>query len=418
MKNTWNINLAAVILLGLITCCDRLPQQSNQRRDIVLTKTEQAISADVNHFAFNLFRQVCLEDENYFLSPLSASLALSMTANGTAGETASQMKEVLGFDSYSYKDMNGFFKKLSQALVQADKLTEVGLANSIWIRKGFPVKDSYKEIVKNSYLAQIEELDFFSPLAVKTINDWCSSKTKGRIDKIIDQIEPAMVMYLINALYFKGPWTKSFDQSSSYRDYFYSDNNTRQMVDYMIQTDTFPYVETEYARVAELPYGNEAFSMVLVLPNPGVHTNRVVKEEMNKTGWEAITSGLERNKRRLTVSMPKFKYEYEKNLIPTLQAMGMVIPFIGGVADFSNLSPVSGLYISLVKQKTFIEVNEKGTEAAAVTVVGIKESSANNPLPFYINRSFIYIIKEKSTGIILFMGKMSFFEEQERHNER
>jgi len=200
MKNTWTIGLVTAILLGLIIRCDRLPQQLNQRRDIVLTKTEQAISADVNHFAFNLFRQVSKEDKNYFLSPLSASLALSMTANGTAGETALQMKDVLGFEAYSYKDMNGFFKKMSQALIQADKLTEIGIANSIWIREGFPVRESFKDIVKTWYLAQIEELDFSSPLAVQIINDWCSAKTKGRIDQIIDEIPPQMLMYLINAL--------------------------------------------------------------------------------------------------------------------------------------------------------------------------------------------------------------------------
>lgn len=413
MKNTWTIGLVTAILLGLIIRCDRLPQQLNQRRDIVLTKTEQAISADVNHFAFNLFRQVSKEDKNYFLSPLSASLALSMTANGTAGETALQMKDVLGFEAYSYKDMNGFFKKMSQALIQADKLTEIGIANSIWIREGFPVRESFKDIVKTWYLAQIEELDFSSPLAVQIINDWCSAKTKGRIDQIIDEIPPQMLMYLINALYFKGTWTKSFDPASSYKDYFYSDDNASQMVDYMIQTEVFPYTETEYARIAELPYGNEAFSMVLVLPNPGIHTDRVINDHINSAGWDRIIDRLAESERKLTVSMPKFKYEYEKDLIPTLEAMGMILPFVEGAADFSNLSPVGGLYIGLVKQKTYVEINEKGTEAAAVTVVGIEKSiGPDDPLPFYVNRSFIYIIKEKSTGVILFMGKMSFFEQE------
>ena len=258
----------------------------------------------------------------------------------------------------------------------------------------------------------IEELDFSSPLALETIINWCADQTKGKIDKIINEIPPQMLMYLINALYFKGTWTKSFDQTHSYRSDFYPDQGASQMVDYMIQTETFPYTETEYARLAELPYGNQAFSMVLVLPKPGIHTDRVIKEEMNPQTWNGIVEKMKQSEKKLTISMPKFKYEYEKDLIPTLQAMGMELPFVEGAADFSNLSAVTGLYIGLVKQKTYVEINEKGTEAAAVTIVGIEKSSIgpDDPLPFTVNRSFLYIIKEKSTDVILFMGKMSFFE--------
>ena len=181
------------------------------------------------------------------------------------------------------------------------------------------------------------------------------------------------------------------------------------MAKIVLQTETFPYLEHDLCQIAELPYGNEAFSMVLMLPKPGVHVDRVIKELMNTQQWNGIVSGLEDFERKLTVSMPKFRFEYEKDLIPTLQAMGMTIPFMEGMADFSNMSSSGGLYIGLVKQKTYVEVNEEGTEAAAVTVVGVEKSSVepDDPLPFYVNRSFVYVIKEKSTGIILFTGKMS-----------
>ncbi len=401
--------LIALVLPGLFPGCDRLPQQTNQRHDIILTKTEQALSAEANRFAFDLFKQVNSEDKNYFISPLSASLALSMTANGTAGETAAQMKDVLGFQEFSYEQMNGFFKKMSRELKEADQLTELGIANSVWIREGFPVYEKFKDIVRTWYLAEIEELDFFSPTAVQTINNWCASKTNGKIEEIIKEIPPSMVMYLINALYFKGTWTYSFDKSATYSDRFYGDDGSSPLTDYMLQTETFPYLEHDLCQIAELPYGNEAFSMVLMLPKPGVHVDRMIKEFFNTTQWNILVSGLERFERKLTVSMPKFRFEYEKDLIPTLQAMGMTIPFMEGMADFSNMSPSGGLYIGLVKQKTYVEVNEEGTEAAAVTVVGVEKSSIepDDPLPFYVNRSFVYIIKEKSTGIILFMGKMS-----------
>jgi serine protease inhibitor len=401
--------LYVFVLPGLFSGCDRVPQQTNQRRDIILTKTEQALSAEANRFAFDLFQQVNSEDKNYFISPLSASLALSMTANGTAGETAAQMKNVLGFEAFSYEQMNGFFKKMSAALKEADQQTELGIANSVWILEGFPVYEKFKDIVKTWYQAQIESLDFFSPTAVQTINNWCAAKTNGKIEEIIDEIPPSMVMYLINALYFKGTWTYSFDKSASYNDRFYGDDGSSPLTGFMIQTETFPYLEHALCQVAELPYGNEAFSMVLMLPKPGVHVDRMIKEFMNTEKWNSIVRGLKDFERKLTVSMPKFRFEYEKNLIPTLEAMGMTIPFMEGMADFSNMSPSGGLYIGLVKQKTYVEVNEEGTEAAAVTVVGVEKSSIepDDPLPFYVNRSFVYVIKEKSTGIILFMGKMS-----------
>ncbi|MFA5301879.1 MAG: serpin family protein [Bacteroidales bacterium] len=401
--------LYAFVLPGFFSGCDRLPQQTNQRRDIILTKTEQALSAEANRFAFDLFQQVNTEDKNYFISPLSTSLALSMTANGTAGETAAQMKDVLGFEEFTYEQMNGFFKKMSAELKKADQLTELGIANSVWILEGFPVYEKFKDIVRTWYLAQIEELDFFSPTAIQTINDWCAAKTNGKIDEIIDEIPPSMVMYLINALYFKGTWTYSFDKAASYSDRFYGDDGSSPLTDFMLQTETFPYLDHELCQVAELPYGNEAFSMVLMLPKPGVHVDRMIKEFMNTQKWDIIARELKDSERKLTVSMPKFRFEYEKDLIPTLQAMGMIIPFMEGMADFSNMSPSGGLYIGLVKQKTYVEVNEEGTEAAAVTVVGVEKSAIepDDPLPFYVNRSFVYVIKEKSTGIILFMGKMS-----------
>jgi len=399
----------AFVMPGFFAGCDRLPQQTNPRRDIILTKTEQALSAEANRFAFDLFQQVNSEDKNYFISPLSASLALSMTANGTAGETAAQMKDVLGFQSFSYEQMNGFFKKMTGALKEADQLTQVGIANSVWILEGFPVYEKFKDIVRSCYLAQVEELDFFSPTAIEAINNWCAAKTNGKIVEIIDEIPPSMVMYLINALYFKGEWTYSFDKSASYSDRFYGDDGSSPLTDFMIQTETFPYLENELCQIAELSYGNEAFSMVLLLPKPGVHVDRVIKDLMNTERWNILVNELEDYERKLTVSMPKFRFEYEKDLIPTLQAMGMTIPFMEGMADFSNMSPSGGLYIGLVKQKTYVEINEEGTEAAAVTIVGVEKSSIepDDPLPFYVNRSFVYVIKEKSTGIILFMGKMS-----------
>ncbi|NLA14912.1 MAG: serpin family protein [Bacteroidales bacterium] len=400
-----------VALLASVVCfsgCEKIQQQCNRRRTIVLTKTEQAIHADAGIFAFRLFKQVALEEDGgFFISPLSASLALSMTANGTAGNTAVQMKEVLGFEGYTYEEMNGFFEKMSRELPNADKKTQLAIANSLWIREGFPVYDSYKNLLDTYYHAQARELNFDSNQAIKTINNWCANKTNGLIKEIIDEIEPSMLAYLINALYFKGTWTYAFDAAHSYDDTFYPDFEQESTVNYMTQTETFPYTETEFAGIASFPYGNQAYSMVVILPKEGVTAKQVIHQEMTPAIWQTVMNDLECNNRKLEVSMPKFTTEFEKDLIPTLWAMGMTLPFIEGAADFSNLSPVSGLFIGLVKQKTYIEVNEKGTRAAAVTAVGIRKTSLDPdaPMPFTINKSFLYLIVEKSTGTILFMGR-------------
>lgn len=400
------------LLLFAISCgtasCGKIQQQLNKHEPIVLTKTEQAIANDVGDFAFRLFKQVAAEEEKaFFISPFSASLALSMTANGTAGETAAQMKKVLGFAHFSYEDMNGYFAKLSEKLPKADKLTTFTIANSLWTRKGFPVHKEYKQLLKKWYKAQAEELDFNSPQAVKTINNWCSNHTNGLIDKILDEVEPSMVAYLINALYFKGTWVHSFEKKNSFEGTFYPDYGPEKDVVYMQQKKGFPYVDTEWSSVASFPYGNESFSMIVLLPKEGVSVNQVVEKQLNPDTWSSLMDKLQNHEKELNVVMPKFKSEFEKDLIPTLKAMGMVLPFLEGLADFSNLSPVWGLYIGMVKQKTYIEVHEKGAEAAAVTAVGIAKTSLNplEPVPFIMNKSFVYAIVEKSTGALLFMGK-------------
>ena len=399
--------IKTVAVLLLLSACDGVSSDTNERPDIVLTKTEQALTNDANRFAFDLFRQIAKEDKNFFISPLSASLALSMTANGAAGGTALEMKDVLGFGAYSFKDMNAYFEKMCTALPKADKLTETGIANSIWIRNGFPVLDSFKETVRSYYLAEIANLDFSSPAAVKTINDWCASKTNGKIDTIIEEIPAQMIMYLINALYFNGTWTLEFSKDYSYDGPFMSEQGSSTITRFMMQTGEFAYTANDYFAIAELPYGNEAFSMVVLLPREGVIMDKAL-EGFTLDNWSRWLSGLSSSKSNLTVVLPKFIFKYEKDLIPTLQAMGMVLPFMEGAADFGNLSPVGGLYIGLVKQKTYIDVSEKGTEAAAVTIVGVEKTASgpDDPIPFIVNKPYFYLIREKSTGAILFMGRM------------
>lgn len=404
MKKTF-LCLGAAFMLLLSCQSDDPTPTPNDRKDIPLTRSELEMTALGNVFAFNFFKTVTAneKEENVFVSPLSACLALSMTANGGAGTTLEEMKTTLGFKDYSLEEMNGYYKKLVNGLLTVDNSTTIGIANSIWIKEGFKVKQPFVDVNKDMYNAEVRNLNFSSPQAVSTINGWCSDKTNKRITKVLEFIDPDARMFLINALYFKGVWKNKFDKGSTVSEEFTSVSGQKNTVDMMHQECSIPYTSEVGLQVAELPYGNEAFSMVVLLPGDGQGIDNLI-EQLTPENWEKWTSRL--SNRTIDIKLPKFKLKYSKELIEDLKMMGMIAPF-NGSANFSNMSD-SDLFIGLVKQDTFVEVNEEGTEAAAVTTVGTYATSVDpsQPIPFHVNRPFIYIIKEKSTGAILFMGKM------------
>jgi len=253
------------------------------------------------------------------------------------------------------------------------------------------------------YDAEVRNLDFRNPKSVDIINQWCSDKTNKRITEIISEINPNARLFLMNALYFKGTWVNSFDKTYTVKEDFTALSGSKSKVDMMNQEATFNYTEEEDFQLAELPYGNEAFSMVVMLPNEDKTPDDIIAK-LNASNWELWNNRLSRN--TLRIKLPKFKLEYERDLKDDLKDMGMIVPFNEREADFTNMGP--DLFIGLVKQKTFVEVNEEGTEAAAVTIVGMETNAGpgSYTIPFHVNRPFIYLIKEKSTGVILFMGKV------------
>lgn len=234
------------------------------------------------------------------------------------------------------------------------------------------------------------------------INNWCAKQTNDKITEIIDNTSG--MMYLINAIYFKGIWVSKFDKSNTRRESFYQTNGQTVQVDMMRQTDQFNYCSDENCGYLELPYGNNAFSMILMLPHEGKTTYDVI-QSLDNDSWQVTNrmSGYEVN-----IRLPRFraecKYEMEKDILP---AMGMKAPFTG-MADFSGISDVP-LYISEVIHKTFVEVNEEGTEAAAVTSVEMDFAAApgvKKPIDYFVNKPFLFAIRENSTNIILFFGKI------------
>ncbi|OKZ07221.1 MAG: serpin [Bacteroides oleiciplenus] len=405
--------IAALSLLSILAACqnDENPSkpEPKPRKDISLTRVEQSLLDANTDFAFRFFSQVCnTEDEkpNVFVSPLSASLCLSMISNGASGNTLTEMQDVLGFpaSSFSLDDLNNYNQKLTTALLDLDNTTQLGIANSIWVKQGFKVYDSFVNVNKQMYDAQVQELDFTSPTAKDVINRWCAEQTNDCIKEVIKVIPANARMYLLNALYFKGIWASQFEKSATRQENFTNSDGTQQKVNMMNQTEMFNYTKNSTFSIAELPYGNEAFSMVILLPSGGKTLDESLSE-LTSENWKEWNSNMAG--KQLQVKLPRFKVEYDKTLIDDMIAMGMKDAFDGNKADFSKMSAAE-LYVGILQQFTYINVDEEGTEAAAVTVGGMLDS-AGLPvtIPFYVDSPFAFMIKEKSTGAILFMGKVT-----------
>ncbi|MDR0699703.1 MAG: serpin family protein [Tannerella sp.] len=358
-----------------------------------------------NSFAIDLFKATYAssDEANVFVSPLSVSMALNMTLNGAKGETAEQMRTALRASGYSIEEINEYSKSLREALLEVDPSTSLTIANSIWYREGIPVKTDFINVNRDHYNAEIKSLDFNSPNAVKQINNWCAAQTNDKIKEIIDDIPDNAVMYLINAVYFKGIWVSRFDKKDTQKEDFYPETGSPLEVDMMRQQAKFNYYSDEDGGYLELPYGNNAFSMILALPHEGKTTDDVL-ENLSGDYWNDIITHM--HGKKVNLRLPRFKteckYKMQKKILPD---MGMIIPFTAE-ADFSGINDMS-LCISEVIHKTFVEVNEEGTEAAAVTSVGMIVTAPGEilPLDYIVNKPFLFAIRENSTGIILFIGK-------------
>jgi serine protease inhibitor len=368
-------------------------------------KSAQMVSAS-NTFGLNLFMKIneLAPDKNLFISPFSTLEALSMTYNGAASNTKDEMASVLGFTQYSDKEVNEYNQSLTNALLKADGKIKFEVANSIWYDQDFHVIQYFLDINHDYYDAEVTSLDFTSPDAVTTINNWVNAKTHEKIQTIIDAIPPGVVMYLINAIYFKGTWKFEFDKSKTIKTDFFHENGTSVQHDQMSMEAELNYYSSDDLQAIELPYGDGAFNFVIMLPKGDKSINEVITG-LNDTEWSDIMSAM--SKVKVVVRIPKFKLELYSLLNDPLKAMGMTSAFCA--ADFTRIDSAGGLYITRVIHKTYINLDEEGTEAAAVTAVEIGKVSYPNPDEpkyFVANRPFIYAITEKSTGAILFMGKM------------
>jgi len=370
-----------------------------------LTDGERTVLSATNAFSFSLWKQInaAQKDSNVFVSPLSASFSLGMAMNGAATSTLDQMRSALQFGGASTADINAGYKSLIGLLTSLDPTVTMTVANSIWYRKDFPFNQSFLDDGANYFGASIKPLDFNDASgSLSAINGWVNTKTNGKIPSIIDQIEPANVMFLINAIYFKGSWRTKFDANLTATAPFHAAGGD-QSARLMHREGKMSYTETSAFQAVDLPYGDSAFTMTVILPKEGSSVESLASS-LDANVLQAVTNNL--RTAQIDLSMPKVKMSFARSLIPDLEKLGMLAPFSDG-ADFTRMSTRGReLYISQVKHKAYVDINEEGTEAAAVTSTGISVTSAPLTTTMRVDRPFVFLIRERLSGTVLFMGKV------------
>ena len=367
-------------------------------------KSGAVITAD-NTFGLDLYRNLAgaaKAGSNLMISPLSVSQALCMTWNGANGETRTAMEEALRINGFERDELNELNKALVNALLAHDEKVIISVANSIWYRQEYSVLPDFLYRNQNFYNAEVLPVDFAAAGCKDMINKWVADKTNKKIMEIVDQINPESFMFLINAIYFKGAWTNPFNTKSTGRQAFYPEDGSEIQVDMMHREMDLNMFANETFTSAELPYGKGNWRMFVFLPETGKKVADV-ERELTAVNWNRWLTQYD-TVRKVQFSIPKFTFSYEESLTDALTAMGMGIAFTDR-ADLTGIRAEGGLMINDVKHKTFIEVNEEGTEAAAVTSVEVGVTSIGNFLS--LNKPFVFVIAEKSTGTILFVGKLA-----------
>ena len=401
--------LCSVLLL--LAGCDEMRLDMLEKKEVEpeVGSTDNSIVTANTQFGFNVFDEIrkTEQDKNIFISPFSISVALAMTLNGAAGETEQAMTNTLQLQGLDAEAINVGYAGLRQTLLTADPKVTLAIANSLWARQGVPFKQDFLQRNAQFFGAEISTLDFDDPNASKTINKWVDTNTMGKIKKVVgDKISPDQVLFLINAIYFKGTWQEEFDPSETREGPFYLATGDVKQVPMMRQKRGYPYYRGERFQAIRLAYGDGQMSMYIFLPDRESDLNSFL-ENLNAESWENWMSPFHR--RGVSLVMPKFKLEYERSLNNTLKALGMDIAFAPNLADFSRMAPLEilgeNLYIGEVLHKTFVEVNEEGTEAAAVTSVAPSITSVRPPpIRFTIDRPFFFAIRDNQTKTVLFMG--------------
>ncbi|BAT56022.1 Proteinase inhibitor I4, serpin [Nostoc sp. NIES-3756] len=380
------------------------PEPSLQKKTVV--PNTKVVDAN-NKFAFKLFSEVVKQEsnaKNISVSPTSVAIALAMTYNGASGSTQKAMAKTLELQGIALPELNSAYAELNRLLQNPEENVQLTIANSLWVNKNISLRPDFLQRNRDFYQAKVSNLDFQDPNATNIINNWVKDNTKGKINNIVDTIEPNQALFLINAIYFKGQWSQKFDKSQTKPQTFYAASGQQKQHPMMSQTGEYRYYETPQFQAVSLPYGQtRKVSLYIFLPKQNSNL-KAFYQNLNPKNWDKWLS--EFSQRDGSITLPRFQSDYETSLNDTLKALGMGEAFTNK-ADFSGIG--DKLAISQVKHKTVIEVNEEGTEASAATSVGIVATSLRQPQPPFqmvVNRPFFYAIRDNQSKNILFMGSV------------
>ncbi|MFE1630117.1 serpin family protein [Brevibacillus reuszeri] len=406
-----NMLTAGILLALFLTGCTHHSTKgiSLENRQAEASAIDSRIVNASNKFGMQLHRQLVQKEQsqkkNIFISPTSISLALAMTYNGSRGESQTAIAKTMGWQGMSIDELNRGNEALISLLNQPSNGVQMNIANSIWLRKGTPFHSNFMKTIQEFYQAKVTELDFNNPDASANINDWVNKNTNGKIPKVMESIDPTEVLILMNAVYFNGGWKKEFQLSDTKKESFKQHDGSTKQVQMMAQTGTYEYLQEKDFQAIRLPYGEGEMDMLVILPDESSSLGALhEKLWADHSKWQQPFQQTEGE-----IKLPRFKVEDEEQLIEPLKVLGMALPFDEMKADFSGMAPAPpNLYISAVTHKTFVEVNEKGTEAAAVTAVQMAQASAPTDTPFQmtINRPFFFAIEDRQTNAWLFLGSV------------
>lgn len=379
-------------------------EEDNPYKALELTTRSVDFVRQGKDFSFGFLDRVnATTKEDYIISPLSMQFLLGMLLDGARGETAAQICKVLGYGADETAAVNEYCLSMIGQLPAMDKKTQLSIAGAIFVDDGYPLLDSYKSDVARYYKATVSNLDFANgATALKKINGWCAEQTKGMIPKILDEVTPDMLAYLLNAVYFKSQWQKKFDKRLSADEEFTTEAGAVLQVRMMKQKSEYSYYENDLWQAVKLPYGNGAFSMIVLLPKTG-HKVADITAALKGSDAQSLSRG---HICEVDLWLPKFESDFHINLNKLLSEMGMPLSF-SRKADFKAMSEYA-MCLSFVKQDAAIKVDEEGTEAAAISSAGMLKATSVGPqkkIIFHADHPFLYLITESSTGAVLFAGR-------------
>lgn len=406
------IIFAIAFALPCLSACEKTDPvlKSEPGTPYTLTKAQIEMVKGVNVFAFNLLETVSekekFKDKDFMLSPLSISFVLGALNNGATGETSQEILKATGYQGCSATDLNEHCRYILQGSAGVDNLVKVKVANAVVLKEGYELKEGFSNTLETYYDAYVRSMKF-DEKALEAINGWCNEETEGLIPKILDKIDPLACLYAMNSIYFKGAWELKFDKGNTAKSSFTNIDGSSGQVMMMHMEDWFGYTSNDLWATVRMPYGNGSYSMYVLLPHEGKSIGEMI-DALDFTTWET-----ERNRitsRKVDLKLPKFETETDIDLIGIMKSLGMEKAFDADEAEFGDMfvSTNGKVYLGLLKQKSKIIVNEEGTEAAAVTVGGMLANAAgpsvSEPITFHADRPFIYLIQEKSSNAIFFLG--------------